>query len=373
MGVDSAAILTRWLTEPASRDFDLSDLIVLTAMTGDEYQVTEDQMNTHLLPLMRAHGVRFVQVSRAGQSDTDGIVVLSDSRTTEQMTMRGPWALSDEQTNNGLVPQIMSGARKCSYKAKGWVLDRWIADNIGQEFRHVIGFAAEEDKRAERDSSYTTNSRTPEYPLRAWGWDRAKCDAYLMVKHGVKWSRSCCGYCPFQAGRTGLPELMDRWRAEPDQAVKAIVMEHSALMLNPRSMLFGSRTARSVAAEAGMFAEIAEADTAIANAPWAVYRVRRIYFAAKGNPAVKAATAYRDVETVLTGTREEMTQLVAGRAGATTDRHGIVRKMIREATAPYPSAQEMFVAGPAGVRDKQRKGFTAAWEGVVHPQLSLLD
>jgi hypothetical protein len=34
MGADSTAILMRWLTEPASRDFDLQDLVVITAHTG---------------------------------------------------------------------------------------------------------------------------------------------------------------------------------------------------------------------------------------------------------------------------------------------------------------------------------------------------
>jgi hypothetical protein len=35
MGVDSAALLTRWLLDPACRNFDLADLVVVTAMTGD--------------------------------------------------------------------------------------------------------------------------------------------------------------------------------------------------------------------------------------------------------------------------------------------------------------------------------------------------
>jgi hypothetical protein len=35
MGVDSVGILTRFLIEPETRGFDLSDLIVMTAMTGD--------------------------------------------------------------------------------------------------------------------------------------------------------------------------------------------------------------------------------------------------------------------------------------------------------------------------------------------------
>jgi hypothetical protein len=37
LGVESAAILTRWLAEPDSRDFDLHDLVVATAMLGREF------------------------------------------------------------------------------------------------------------------------------------------------------------------------------------------------------------------------------------------------------------------------------------------------------------------------------------------------
>src|SRR4051794_37709595 len=80
LGVDSSAILTRWLLEPDSRDFDLADLTVLVAMTGDEHPSSEQLATTHLLPLLAQHGVRLVQVARGGRSDRDGIVVLGDSR-----------------------------------------------------------------------------------------------------------------------------------------------------------------------------------------------------------------------------------------------------------------------------------------------------
>lgn len=40
LGADSTAILLRWILEPESRDFDLSRLIVITSMTGDEFKDT---------------------------------------------------------------------------------------------------------------------------------------------------------------------------------------------------------------------------------------------------------------------------------------------------------------------------------------------
>jgi hypothetical protein len=48
MGIDSAAILARWLTDPSSRDFALDDLVVITAMVGSEYRATERLMTTYL-------------------------------------------------------------------------------------------------------------------------------------------------------------------------------------------------------------------------------------------------------------------------------------------------------------------------------------
>jgi hypothetical protein len=37
LGVESAAVLARWLTDADSRDFDLADLTVATAMLGREF------------------------------------------------------------------------------------------------------------------------------------------------------------------------------------------------------------------------------------------------------------------------------------------------------------------------------------------------
>jgi transposase len=59
MGVDSTALLLRWLHDPDSRDFDLDQLIVITAMTGDEFPDTRPDWDhtcavegTFLLPYL---------------------------------------------------------------------------------------------------------------------------------------------------------------------------------------------------------------------------------------------------------------------------------------------------------------------------------
>jgi hypothetical protein len=66
MGADSTALLLRWVHEPATRPCELADLLVITAMTGDEWPVTGHLVTRHLLPLLREHGIRWVQVARAG-------------------------------------------------------------------------------------------------------------------------------------------------------------------------------------------------------------------------------------------------------------------------------------------------------------------
>src|SRR5689334_10208513 len=96
MGVDSTSILARWLTEPATRDFDLADLIVVTAQTGDEFPDTRLAVETHILPLLRERGIRYVQLARRGPLVEDGIVVLDDSRTPAQLRVEVAYKLSEE-------------------------------------------------------------------------------------------------------------------------------------------------------------------------------------------------------------------------------------------------------------------------------------
>ncbi|WP_146059145.1 hypothetical protein [Actinomadura rubteroloni] len=85
MGVDSTAILLLWIHEPQSRDFDLGDLVVLTAMTGDEWPETARMVSNCVLPLLREHRVRYVQVARAGPRQADGIQILDDSRSPRRL------------------------------------------------------------------------------------------------------------------------------------------------------------------------------------------------------------------------------------------------------------------------------------------------
>src|SRR6185436_11381670 len=104
MGVESTAILLRWLEEPASRDFELSDLTVVTAMTGDEWAETGTLVRSFILPKLREYGVRFVQLARKGRLEADGIIVLDDSSCPERLHLQGGYKLSLELEHAGTIP-----------------------------------------------------------------------------------------------------------------------------------------------------------------------------------------------------------------------------------------------------------------------------
>jgi hypothetical protein len=176
LGLNSAAIALRWLEEPESRDgIDLESVTLVVAMTGDEYDDTRRMTERHLLPRLREHNVRLVQLSRASQSG--GYVVLDDSRSPRRMVMRGPWKLSDEFAAAGTLPQLSS--HLCSIRSKAEPLDWWAADEYGdQPVNHVVGYAAEEGKRVAKDMERASALRNPVYPLVSCSLDS------LWVLHG---------------------------------------------------------------------------------------------------------------------------------------------------------------------------------------------
>ena len=152
--------LLRWINDPPSRDFDLDDLIVVTAMTSDEFASTASDVEDIVLPQMRRHGIRYVQVGRNKlhtSSAGDGITVVSD--TTEPTTLHtsGDYRLSDEMLSAATVPQL-GGSRRCSARSKGAALKPVIGKlTAGLPYRHYIGFEANEQRRATKDRLYNTS------------------------------------------------------------------------------------------------------------------------------------------------------------------------------------------------------------------------
>lgn len=361
LGADSTAILLRWIEEPESRDFELKDLVVITAMTGDEFPDTDRLVTEHILPRMREHGIRFVQVARAGNKQEDGIIVLDDSRNPEKLHIKGVYRLSDEMLAAGTIPTT-GGVRKCSQKQKGFPLDTWLHREFGtQPFRHVMGFNAEEMRRVEKDASYSTEVRQSEYPLVTWGWGRQMLEDYIASVVAEPWAKSCCTFCPF-AGATaaGRERLAERWMQFPEAAADAVMMELAALALNPKMKLFLNHSAMDLVRDSGNEAAIRIIRERLEASEWSVYRVRRA-FRAKGNAA-------REVSIVATATTEaqaeELFRGVVANEGATMGHNPFQRAWVRTRVAEnvYPSAEEMLVVAPRIATEKASPGFAKAWD-----------
>lgn len=366
MGVESCAMLVRWLLEPETRWFPLRKLIVLTAQVGAESKRTRWYMEYVIYPLLRRFCVRTVQVARAGPRSSDGIVVLDDTRRPTTCHTEGRYTLQDELLSNGTVPQYASGKRRCSLKYKGEVLDRWLDRTLGRRhFTQVMGFNAEEQERIQRDHSYSTRSRAVRHPLAEWGWNRQRCEDFLLKATGVAGSKSACSYCPFSGGRE---HLLERFRDDPEEAALALLVEFVSVALNPRMTLFKNRSLQSVIEADGNEIALAHFLQTLQDQPWALYEVRRVFYA----PGV----ADRKVEAVSTGSYADMVAALGQRAAeqlvpATVEADGPFRRVYLrrrpESGESYPQVEHLLTVAPATVQDKSRKRFSAAWASAINP------
>jgi hypothetical protein len=371
LGADSTAILLRWLFDPTSRDFDLSELLVVSAMTGREWKNLQPLIEQHILPLMARAGVRFAQVARRGPSETDGVAVLDDSRHPEQAHLAGAYTLDEEMLTAGTVPQT-GGARLCSQKAKGVPIDKFVAmATAGQPYRHAMGFELDEQGRALRDTKYNTTLRTGFYPLIEWSWDRPSCLAYIKDLLGVDWPKSACTFCPFAlANLESRGRVFAGFRADPSEALVPLLMEYVSVALNPAQGLHGGkRLLNLLKAAPGMEHVLAAHAAHIGGLRWTVYEVRRVLRPRRDDPA-KMANAVRSVQAVHpAGTRAAARTALAalarkhGTALDTTDGHP--RLWLRRRGLTFPTAEHYYVIAPAVVPDKHGPGFDAAWAGAL--------
>lgn len=134
MGAESTAGILRMLTDPAARPdtiaSDFSNLVLVIAQTGDEWSTTGRLVQHYILPLLRKHNVRLVELARKGPTKKDGVAVLQDTRQPYRLHLDGVYKLSRENRVTGTMPQL-GGVRKCSQKAKGAPQDSWRANEFG--------------------------------------------------------------------------------------------------------------------------------------------------------------------------------------------------------------------------------------------------
>lgn len=376
MGVESNAILTRWLTDPTSRDFPLEHLTVITAQTGDEHVDTRTYCETYILPLLRNHRIRLVQVARAGRYEEDGIEVLDDSIHPETLYIDGAYKLSDELLFAGTVPQF-AGVHKCALKFKAFVLDEWLSHENPGPYRHAFGFNADETsrvarseyltnnriafgfnsderKRIDRANIYSSLTRTSFYPLVEWGWNRETCSTYLRDTFGVASRRSACVQCPFV---NLTSDAIGRFQQEPNQVARALLIEYTSLCLNYRSSLFKNRSLMSVLRAHNNSVAINAFHHLINRTPMATYRVRRI-MTSKGH-------GHRCTQRI----DETLDQLISS-TGLTPivlhpDDYNIEAAfLIERELDTFPTREEFYVTAPTTVASRARYGipwFETKW------------
>ncbi|MFD9690163.1 hypothetical protein ACFWXO_30895 [Kitasatospora sp. NPDC059088] len=416
LGADSAYILWRLITDPIRHGLrpDLSNLTVVTAMTGDEWSDTIELANRFLLPLMAENGVRYVQLARGGRRDSDGYLVLSDSRHPQRVEPAGPWKLSDELRTSGTLPLFSAGKHLCSIKYKGWVIDRWAAENMAPGYRHILGYDAgeREVKRAEKDRRFTTNGRRPWYPLISWQMTRPDLLAELLRIFGVDWPKSYCVECPFPSVAASRDAHLERARRLPREAAMAACLEWTAHALNPLTTLYSGTSLARLLAEDGNTAALAAAEEQLESVKWSVFKVRRLLTARRSawcmdrhgprceacagagrevrcaacralanqrcspaertprcTDATRKGTVWRSLERVgLPRSRAAasgMLHRAAVRQGLDVEVEepaGVERVWLLRRGSDYPAAEMFFVAVPDVVEEKAMPGFAALWE-----------
>ncbi|MEV4083026.1 hypothetical protein AB0J43_22435, partial [Nonomuraea fuscirosea] len=308
LGANGTAILLRWLFEPDTRPPellpDLSNLIVITSQTGDEFLDTAVMVEEHVYPLLAKHRIRTVQLARKGHFERDGIVVLDDTREPILCLTSGVYALSEELVTTATVPQS-GGIRKHSQRFKGWVMDQFIkALTGGEPYVHVMGYDIGEPDRVAGDLALGLPNKIPVYPLLAWGWDWDACERYIYARLGVKWKRSHCVECPFAFSITkgGRERTIPRLLAHPHQAMNALTMEYLAVACNPRQSLIAGKEQLYdlIAAWLGGPILLQLFHHHLDAAEWAVYDVQR-GFGSKPGDAMKRGQPARSMRPLITG------------------------------------------------------------------------
>ncbi len=393
LGVDSTAILLRWLNDPTSRrfadgtTFDLNDLIVITAMTGDEWESTGTLVEDHILPLLRKHNVHYVQVARSGYSAKDGITVLDSSTHPRRLHLAGDYALAEELLESAIVPQIANGLRHCSEKQKAAVIERMLHDVLPPgEYINVIGFDALELRRAQKATGFDApGKRESKFPLIEWNWDRQKSVAFIHEQLGVHWLKSACVYCPFAWRTAGSRlkdptarrdamvsangELFERYATSQRAVVLTLALEYGARCVNPSQTLRESGAVLDIFKMHGGFEEaIAEFYALIDDTPHRNMDIRRV------KRSAKRGDVYRSIHTQDVGTKSDMRALLETRyprqvvSDGVTDR--VWHRFVPDRKLPA-WAEHANVLVPQWVKDKRNPVFEARWLEVTGERLSL--
>ena len=231
----------------------------------------------------------------------DGWIIYECSRQPQRLyqdvAQRLGWTLDRHLLKNGIVPQRRKGARTCTLRFKGEVIDAIVrhlfAVSPMATYKREIGYNADETKRAERSEGYGSSGIEPAYhagynadetkrakslsqgysyeigynadeesriseavstwrkqtfsfPLiTKYRMGRAAVDEFniwvIVTLYGVsreeaRIRKSSCTDCPFSCSSGGRPLLLRSYWTQPEEGANAAFVEQNALALNPNSI-----------------------------------------------------------------------------------------------------------------------------------------
>ncbi|MEM1309392.1 MAG: hypothetical protein AAGF98_07930 [Cyanobacteria bacterium P01_H01_bin.153] len=310
LGADSTALLLKYLGETdEERGFPLENLIVITSLVGREWDETIDKVQRFILPLLRQHNILTIQCGRMSDYSADGWIIYECSHRPQHIyqdvAQRLGWTLDRHLLRNGIVPQRRKGARTCTLRFKGEVIDAIVrhlfAVSPMATYKREIGYNADEGGRANRSEGYSSGGVEPTYHVgyNADETKRAKTDrsmgqgytyeigynadeesrisaevstwrkqvfsfplitkyrmgrtavdefniVTIMAHYGVSRNeaqirKSSCTDCPFSCSSGGRPLLLKSYWTQPKEGANAAFIEQNALALNPTQFLYSTK------------------------------------------------------------------------------------------------------------------------------------
>jgi hypothetical protein len=160
-----------------------------------------------------------------------------------------------------------------------------------------------------------------------------------------------------------------------------MMLEHVSLSLNPRRTLYRNRSLIEITGASGNHIATESYRTKLDRSPWAIYRVRRLYYPRKDKQGRaqpdKKGIAYRAVERITdelarTAAVDQLHGLAVS-ANEIAVKRGITYLYRERCGITFPTREEFLVAAPAVVETKARYGldwFDNKWDA---PQGSLFE
>lgn len=207
-GLNSTGLIVGWHERGLSLD------LVLFADTGGERPGTYRHVEA-FSRWMEARGLPPVTVVRTARRDGTPV-----------------GTLEDECLRNGQLPSLAYGFKKCSEKFKVRAQDQYyrawpVAQKVraaGGRLLKLIGYDADERRRADKADTLCEPWIEKRYPLIEWRWGREEC-AEACARAGFSdVPKSSCFFCPAST----VHEIRALRREHPDLFARALAMEANA-------------------------------------------------------------------------------------------------------------------------------------------------